>query len=596
MASYATVAEEAEAAKGDAVDAKTAAELAQQAAELAQQAAEAAAEQAEGAIEVDDTLSVEGRAADAEVTGNKITGLKEDISTITENRIIDGWVNNHFISTNGTTYNPDGAVGNESFRYVFVDCSAGDVFTINGAGGGNPRLWAFADAENNILDQSIASATGENLVIVAPPNATRLILNDKNKTSNSYIGALLVSKVSANADNITENAVNIDGLKSRTGNLDGNVNIDPSNFELGNITITALGWEYSNSARRVRTKESYDLELEVGDVVRVKDATKANLYIGYQTTSTDYGATGEWVTEWTCKFGGRYALVIKAIPEVTQTDTSYLLSQIEIIKYNNIAQRTIINASHNPSLLSANHRGMNRNAPENTLPAFQQSKRYGFDYVETDIVWTSDGVPVLLHDASINRTARNADGTEISDTVNIADITYAQALEYDFGIWKASKWAGTKIPTFEQLLIQCKKQGIKILAEVKTYGYTSARLTELLDLVKSVGAEKLVMWISFETSLLNAIKNVNDKADLGLLSASVNSTVLTTAQSLKTDRNTVVLMSSTYTSEAVDLCIDADIPLWAYTINDINTLNALPMYICGVTSDRYAVNVEWANN
>ena len=62
-------AETATQAADDAVDAKTAAEA-------AQAAAEAAAEQAEGAIEVDDTLSVEGRAADAKKTGDEITSLK----------------------------------------------------------------------------------------------------------------------------------------------------------------------------------------------------------------------------------------------------------------------------------------------------------------------------------------------------------------------------------------------------------------------------------------------------------------------------------------------------------------------------------------
>lgn len=79
MASYATVAQEAEAAKDDAVIAKIAAEA-------AQAAAEAAAEQAEGAIEVDDTLSVRGRAADAKVTGDKISGLKTSVDNYIETK------------------------------------------------------------------------------------------------------------------------------------------------------------------------------------------------------------------------------------------------------------------------------------------------------------------------------------------------------------------------------------------------------------------------------------------------------------------------------------------------------------------------------
>ena len=112
MASYATVAEEAESAKDDAVDAKTAAEAAQQAAEAAQAAAEAAAEQAEGAIEVDETLSVRGRAADAKITGDKISLLKSDLDG-TDNELLSYeytpssivWEQGSMYSSSGTNLN-----------------------------------------------------------------------------------------------------------------------------------------------------------------------------------------------------------------------------------------------------------------------------------------------------------------------------------------------------------------------------------------------------------------------------------------------------------------------------------------------------------
>ena len=78
----------AEAAKDDAIDAKTAAEA-------AQQAAEAAAEQAEGAIEVDDTLSVEGRAADAAEAGKRIDDTNRVILDLTQYKYdefnVQGW-------------------------------------------------------------------------------------------------------------------------------------------------------------------------------------------------------------------------------------------------------------------------------------------------------------------------------------------------------------------------------------------------------------------------------------------------------------------------------------------------------------------------
>ena len=83
----------------------------------------------------------------------------------------------------------------------------------------------------------------------------------------------------------------------------------------------------------------------------------------------------------------------------------------------------------NSGVLSVNHRGYSAIAPENTLPAYRLSKEKGFRYVETDVSFTSDGVPVLLHDASIDRTS---DGTG-----KIAEMTFEQVRQYDFGSWKS---------------------------------------------------------------------------------------------------------------------------------------------------------------
>ena len=90
------------------------------------------------------------------------------------------------------------------------------------------------------------------------------------------------------------------------------------------------------------------------------------------------------------------------------------------------------------------HRGYSSTAPENTLPAYKLAKQNGFNYVECDVSMTSDGVPMLLHDATINRTS-NGSGT-------LSQMTYAEVREYDFGSWKSSAYAGTVIPTFEEFI------------------------------------------------------------------------------------------------------------------------------------------------
>ena len=50
------------------------------------------------------------------------------------------------------------------------------------------------------------------------------------------------------------------------------------------------------------------------------------------------------------------------------------------------------------------HRGASGSAPENTIPAFELAVRQGADALELDVRLTSDGVPVVLHDAALDRT------------------------------------------------------------------------------------------------------------------------------------------------------------------------------------------------
>lgn len=225
-----------------------------------------------------------------------------------------------------------------------------------------------------------------------------------------------------------------------------------------------------------------------------------------------------------------------------------------------------------------NHRGYNSVAPENTLPAFQLSRQHGFIYVETDIQFTSDGVAVCLHDASINRTARNADGTQLSSTVNIADITYEQALTYDFGIWKNVSYAGTKIPTLAQFLSLCKNLGLRPYIELKVG--TEAQIQGIVDAVKNAGLKGKETYISFESSLLGYVKTYDNTARLGLLGQPGSAS---SAASLKTDYNEVFLDSNN--TSMASSCISAGVGYEVWTIDSASTVKGLDPYITGVTTN-----------
>ena len=250
-------------------------------------------------------------------------------------------------------------------------------------------------------------------------------------------------------------------------------------------------------------------------------------------------------------------------------------------------QQSIIEINGN--VKSVNHRGWYM-TPENTLPAYKLSKEKGFRYVETDVEFTSDSVAVLLHDSTINRTARNSDGTEIENSININSITYEQALNYDFGIYKGNDYTGTKIPTFEEFVKLCRDLGLHPYIELKTG--TEQQINGLVETVKKYGMSKNVTWISFYQNLLGYVKNMDNTAVLGFVCGAITSDIISSALALKTQNNHVFVDADyTNSDEEIQLCIDANLPLEVWTVDSANTISTLNPYISGVTSDNLLASV-----
>lgn len=118
------------------------------------------------------------------------------------------------------------------------------------------------------------------------------------------------------------------------------------------------------------------------------------------------------------------------------------------------------------------HKGVSTENPENTMPAFEAAIRQGYDIIELDVSPTKDLRFVLLHDKLLNRTARLPDGSPLSEDIPLSEISYAEALKYDFGIWFSEKFRGTKIALFDDVLALAKNNGIKLKIDNKYQRYT----------------------------------------------------------------------------------------------------------------------------
>lgn len=90
------------------------------------------------------------------------------------------------------------------------------------------------------------------------------------------------------------------------------------------------------------------------------------------------------------------------------------------------------------------HRGASGTHPENTIPALLEAVRLGAAMLEFDVQLTADGVLVLMHDDTVDRTTDGAGRPPELESGRIATL--------DAGAWKSREFAGVRVPTLAEVL------------------------------------------------------------------------------------------------------------------------------------------------
>jgi glycerophosphoryl diester phosphodiesterase len=160
------------------------------------------------------------------------------------------------------------------------------------------------------------------------------------------------------------------------------------------------------------------------------------------------------------------------------------------------------------------HRGNHKAAPENSLPAFQQSNSWG---LETDIHLTKDKKWVVMHDQTVDRMT-NGKG-------KVSDLTLAQinALRIDQGANKESYSSEQLvIPTLEDFLgIMSTKQSIPFI-EIKPSKVDGADYDNLVNLINYYGMANTAVVISFDYNHLVEIKKRLPEVQVQLLATTLD--------------------------------------------------------------------------
>lgn len=157
------------------------------------------------------------------------------------------------------------------------------------------------------------------------------------------------------------------------------------------------------------------------------------------------------------------------------------------------------------------HRGNSGPSPENTRLAIEQAIALDVDMVEVDVHLSRDGVPVLVHYPTLERTT-NGNG-------RVHDHTVAELKQLDAGSWKGDRFAGEPILTLTEVL-ELARHRVPLNLDLKTLKAVQAVITavremDMLDQVVITGCtRRCVKKIRAQEPTLMVLLNLSQSMEL----------------------------------------------------------------------------------
>ena len=151
------------------------------------------------------------------------------------------------------------------------------------------------------------------------------------------------------------------------------------------------------------------------------------------------------------------------------------------------------------------HRGASSYRPENTLISFRYGVELGANGIELDLQKTKDGKVVIFHDDVIDNKS-NGRG-------KIADYTYAELLEMDFGAWKGEEFKGTKICLFEDFAKEFLRKDLTFAIEIKAENLEK----EALEVIYQYKKHDKIYISSFKFDILEKVRALDKEIKISWL-------------------------------------------------------------------------------
>jgi glycerophosphoryl diester phosphodiesterase len=245
------------------------------------------------------------------------------------------------------------------------------------------------------------------------------------------------------------------------------------------------------------------------------------------------------------------------------------------------------------------HRGAGKLAPENTLAAFRLGASHGYRMFECDVKLSADGVPFLMHDATLERTTdgatrlrANANGPTGDRTSMVGgEHPWSTLSRLDAGRWHSPAYAGEPLPSFEAIASYCLTNQFFLNIEIKptpdTEEETGRVVAEHAARLWQGQATRtaLPFLTSFRPEALAAAKAARPELPRGLLIDTLWDGWLATAQAL----GCVAVVCNHKLADAAYMAQlrQAGLRALCYTVNDeAQVQRLLALGVDGIITDR----------
>ncbi len=213
------------------------------------------------------------------------------------------------------------------------------------------------------------------------------------------------------------------------------------------------------------------------------------------------------------------------------------------------------------------HRGAGKLAPENTLAAFRLGASHGYRMFECDVKLSADGVPFLMHDATLTRTTNAASHGLASATGG--DHPWGTLAQLDAGGWHSRAYAGEPLPTLANIARYCLKNDHLLNIEIKPTPGSERHTGEVVAREAQrlwQGAAVPPLLTSFQVDALQGAQAAAPALPRGLLLDTLWSGWLQAAQELGCVA--IVCNHALWDAQTVAQAQGAGMRTLSYTVND----------------------------